>query len=34
VDVLIEDAADAVLSLVNEGLERTQSRFNRGPAPA
>jgi peptidyl-tRNA hydrolase, PTH1 family len=29
VDVLIEDAADAVLSLVDEGLEMTQSRFNR-----
>ena len=27
--VLIEDAADAVLSLVGDGLERTQSRFNR-----
>jgi len=27
--VLIEDAADAVLSLITEGLERTQSRFNR-----
>jgi peptidyl-tRNA hydrolase, PTH1 family len=30
VDVLIEDAADAVLSLIDEGLEATQSRFNRG----
>ena len=29
-DVLIEDAADAVLSLIEEGLEPTQSRFNRG----
>lgn len=28
-NVLIEDAADAVLSLITEGLERTQSRFNR-----
>ena len=28
-DVLIEDAADAVLSLVTDGLEATQSRFNR-----
>lgn len=27
--VLIEDAADAVLSLITEGLERAQSRFNR-----
>jgi PTH1 family peptidyl-tRNA hydrolase len=33
VDILIEDAADAVLSLIGEGLEATQSRFNRG-APA
>lgn len=32
VDVLIEDAADAVLSLIDDGLEGTQSRFNRaGP---
>jgi peptidyl-tRNA hydrolase, PTH1 family len=30
IDVLIEDAADAVLSLIDEGLEATQSRFNRG----
>jgi PTH1 family peptidyl-tRNA hydrolase len=30
VDVLIEDAADAVLSLIDDGLEATQSRFNRG----
>jgi peptidyl-tRNA hydrolase, PTH1 family len=30
VDVLIENAADAVLSLIDEGLEATQSRFNRG----
>jgi len=29
VDVLIEDAADAVLSLVDEGLAVTQSRYNR-----
>ena len=29
-DVLIEDAADAVLSLVNDGLVPTQSRYNRG----
>jgi peptidyl-tRNA hydrolase, PTH1 family len=30
VDVLVEDAADAVLSLIDEGLQRTQDRFNRG----
>jgi PTH1 family peptidyl-tRNA hydrolase len=30
VDVLVEDAADAVLFLVDEGLQRTQDRFNRG----
>jgi peptidyl-tRNA hydrolase, PTH1 family len=30
VDVLIGDAADAVLSLIADGLEATQSRFNRG----
>jgi PTH1 family peptidyl-tRNA hydrolase len=29
VDVLIEDAADAVLSLVGEGLSVAQDRFNR-----
>lgn len=29
-DVLIEEAADAVLSLVNDGLGATQSRYNRG----
>lgn len=29
-DVLIEDAADAMLSLVNDGLGATQSRYNRG----
>ena len=28
-NVLIEDAADAVLSLITQGLERAQSRFNR-----
>jgi PTH1 family peptidyl-tRNA hydrolase len=28
-DVLIEDAADAVLSLVTDGLKLTQDRFNR-----
>lgn len=28
-EVLIEDAADAVLSLIDDGLEATQSRFNR-----
>jgi peptidyl-tRNA hydrolase, PTH1 family len=32
VDVLVEDAADAVLSLIDEGLEKTQARFNRSPA--
>jgi peptidyl-tRNA hydrolase, PTH1 family len=32
VDLLIEDAAEAVLSLIHEGLEPTQSRFNRGAA--
>ena len=32
VAVLIEDGADAVLSLVAEGLEATQARFNRGGA--
>jgi PTH1 family peptidyl-tRNA hydrolase len=31
--ILIEDAADAVLSLVSDGLERTQSRFNRSGVP-
>lgn len=30
-DLLLEDAADAVLSLVTEGLGPTQSRFNRRP---
>lgn len=30
VEVLVEDAADAVLSLVTEGLGPTQSRYNRG----
>ncbi len=29
-DVLIENAADAMLSLVNDGLGATQSRYNRG----
>jgi PTH1 family peptidyl-tRNA hydrolase len=29
VDVLIEDAADAVLSLVTDGLQVTQGRYNR-----
>jgi PTH1 family peptidyl-tRNA hydrolase len=32
VEVLIEEAADAVLSLIRDGLERTQDRFNRGDA--
>lgn len=32
VDVLLEDAADAVVSLVTQGLQLTQSRFNRGGA--
>jgi peptidyl-tRNA hydrolase, PTH1 family len=29
IEVLIEDAADAVLSLVTDGLEAAQARFNR-----
>jgi PTH1 family peptidyl-tRNA hydrolase len=33
VEVLLEDAADAVTSLVTQGLQLTQSRFNRGGAP-
>jgi PTH1 family peptidyl-tRNA hydrolase len=33
VDVLIEDAADAVLSLIDHGLEATQNRFNRNGSP-
>jgi PTH1 family peptidyl-tRNA hydrolase len=33
-ELLLEDAVDAVLSLVTEGLSATQSRFNRGPARA
>ena len=32
-DVLIEDAADAVLSIIDEGLEATQNRFNRNGPP-
>jgi len=32
VEVMIEDAADAVVSLATDGLESTQSRFNR-PGP-
>jgi PTH1 family peptidyl-tRNA hydrolase len=32
VDVLIEDACDAALSLIERGLEATQNRFNRGGA--
>jgi peptidyl-tRNA hydrolase, PTH1 family len=32
VDVLLEDAADAVLSLVTDGLSVTQSRYNRSGA--
>jgi PTH1 family peptidyl-tRNA hydrolase len=32
VPLLIDDAADAVESLIENGLERTQDRFNRsGP---
>jgi PTH1 family peptidyl-tRNA hydrolase len=34
VDLLVEDAADAVLSLVADGLEPTQLRFNRSAPPA
>jgi PTH1 family peptidyl-tRNA hydrolase len=30
VAVLVEDGADATLSLVVDGLEPTQDRFNRG----
>lgn len=34
-DVLVQEAADAVLSLVRDGLAATQDRFNRpGPAPS
>lgn len=29
IEVVLEEAADAVLSLVTDGLEKTQSRFNR-----
>jgi PTH1 family peptidyl-tRNA hydrolase len=32
VAVLLEDGADAVLSLVHDGLSATQGRFNRGAA--
>ena len=32
VEVLIEEAADAALSLVREGLEKTQDGYNRGGA--
>ncbi|HEX9376062.1 MAG TPA: aminoacyl-tRNA hydrolase [Actinomycetota bacterium] len=31
VAVLVEDAADAVLMLIRDGLNDTQERFNRGP---
>jgi PTH1 family peptidyl-tRNA hydrolase len=31
-DVLIEDAADAVLSVIHDGLEQAQARFNRSAA--
>jgi PTH1 family peptidyl-tRNA hydrolase len=34
VDVLVEHAADAVRSLIGEGLARTQDRFNRSAPPA
>ncbi|HEY1330065.1 MAG TPA: aminoacyl-tRNA hydrolase [Actinomycetota bacterium] len=33
-EVLVQDAADATLSLVADGLERTQDRFNRSGPPA
>lgn len=33
VEVLVEDAADAVLTLVTEGLAAVQDRFNRGGPP-
>jgi PTH1 family peptidyl-tRNA hydrolase len=29
---VVQRAADAVVSLITEGLERTQNRFNSGPA--
>ena len=31
VGALVEDAADAVLSLIRDGLNEAQERFNRGP---
>lgn len=34
VAVLIEDAADAVLTLIDEGLAKAQDRFNRSGPPA
>ena len=34
VPLLVDDGADAVLSLVREGLEATQDRFNRSGPPA
>jgi PTH1 family peptidyl-tRNA hydrolase len=30
-DVLVEDAADAVIALIRDGLNAAQERFNRGP---
>ena len=30
-DVLVEDAADAVVALIRDGLNAAQERFNRGP---
>ena len=32
-DVLVEDAADAALAIVTDGLEAAQGRFNRGSPP-
>ena len=34
VDVLVEEAADAVLTLVRDGLQRAQDRHNRSGPPA
>ena len=33
-DVMVEDAADAVVSLIDNGLEATQSSFNRSAPPS
>ncbi|MBI4261365.1 MAG: aminoacyl-tRNA hydrolase [Actinobacteria bacterium] len=34
VDLLVEEAADAVLALIREGLQAAQDRFNRSGRPA